>query len=83
MPENCQWENGGFYFIFPPFSALLEREDTMVDFEKAKNEIRETYKQIGLTDSKQRKKQLHRHLAKQWKEYNEAKMYVKRATANG
>lgn len=55
----------------------------MVKFEKAMEEIQKTYRQIGLTDSKQRKKQLHRHLAKLWKEYNEAKMYVKRAIANG
>ena len=55
----------------------------MVDFEKAMDEIRETYRQIGLTKSKQRKHELHRHLRKQWKEYNEAKLYTKRLNANG
>lgn len=48
----------------------------MIKFEKAMEEIQETYRQIGLTDSKQRKKQLHRHLAKQWKAYNEAKWHL-------
>jgi hypothetical protein len=48
----------------------------MVNLEKAMDEIRETYRQIGITKSAQRKYELHRHLKKQWKEYNEAKWHL-------
>ena len=50
----------------------------MPDLNKAMEEIRETYRQIGLTTSTRRKYELHRHLKKLWKEYNEAKWHISR-----
>lgn len=47
----------------------------MPDFEKCLEAIRETKRQIELTESKQRKYQLHRHLNKLLREYKTAKRY--------
>jgi len=48
----------------------------MPDFEKWLEDIRETKRQIELTNSKQRKYQLRRHLNKLLKEYRAAKMFA-------
>lgn len=49
----------------------------MPNFEKCLEDIRETKRQIELTNSKQRKYQLKRHLNKLLRDYRTAKMYCK------
>lgn len=48
----------------------------MPNFEKSLEEIRETKRQIRITNSPQRKYELNRHLKKLLREYKRAKMYV-------
>lgn len=50
----------------------------MIKFDELKEEIAETRRQIGLTESKRRKYQLHRRLAKLEKEYKYGKMMMKK-----
>lgn len=49
----------------------------MIALERHLNEIRDTEDQIRATQSKQRKYELHRHLAKLQKEYKTAKRNMK------
>lgn len=49
----------------------------MIALERHLDEIRDTEKQIRATQSKQRKYELHRHLAKLQKEYRTAKRHMK------
>ena len=51
----------------------------MKALDRAMEEIRETYRQIEMTKSAQRKYELRRHLKKQWREYNEAKWHMRQA----
>lgn len=55
----------------------------MVKFDEHIDEIRETKKQIGLTESKQRKYELHRHLDKLVRELRRGRAYYLRSVSNG
>lgn len=47
----------------------------MVDFKALEDQMDETRRQIALTESKQRRWELHRHLTKLKKEYRTGKLY--------
>lgn len=55
----------------------------MVKFDELLDEIRETRKQLSMTNSKQRKYELHRRLNKLVKEYRDGMWYWKEQQRKG
>lgn len=47
----------------------------MIDFKSLEDQMDETRRQIGMTESKHRRWELHRHLTKLKKEYRIGKLY--------